>query len=126
MAKQKAKVEHAEVVSRFSVRLKELRRSRGLTQAQLAREAHVTPGYVWRLESGGAAPGIDLVERLASALGTSIHDLVPIDHPPETLPFLQGLAKKLFEDLMATASREDLLMLCPLFARLAESPTRRR
>src|SRR5205823_8138284 len=60
MAKRKPRIQHAEVVGLFAARLREVRRSRGLTQAELAQRATVTASYVWRLESGGAAPGIDL------------------------------------------------------------------
>jgi transcriptional regulator with XRE-family HTH domain len=127
MAKKKAKqIEHAEVVQRFAARLREVRSSRGLTQAELARAAHVTASYVWRLESAGAAPGIDLVSRLAAALGTTVHDLLPATESVETLDLLRERAKTLFDGLLQTADRETLLMLCPLLARLGESPTRRR
>jgi transcriptional regulator with XRE-family HTH domain len=56
MAKRKTRVRQAEIVGLFASRLRELRHSRGLTQAELARQAHVTVSYIWRLESGGAAP----------------------------------------------------------------------
>jgi transcriptional regulator with XRE-family HTH domain len=127
MAKKKTqKIEHAEVVQRFAARLREVRSSRGLTQAELARAAHVTASYVWRLESAGAAPGIDLVSRLAIALGTTIQDLLPATESLETLNVLQERARTLFDGLVKTADRETLLMLCPLLARLGESPTRKR
>ncbi len=128
MAKKKAKkeIEHAGIVLRFGARLRELRNSRGMTQAELANQAHVTASYVWRLESGGAAPGIDLVDRLAIALGTSAADLLPVAEPPDGLPVLREQARKLFESLMSEGDRETLLLLNPLMARLLESPTRRR
>ena len=97
-----------------------------MTQAELAAKAHVTASYVWRLESGGAAPGIDLVDRLAVALGTTAADLLPVAEPPESLLVLQEQARKLFESLMSGGDRETLLLLNPLMARLLESPTRRR
>jgi transcriptional regulator with XRE-family HTH domain len=128
MAKKKAKkeIEHASIVLRFGARLRELRNSRGMTQAELARQAQVTASYVWRLESGGAAPGIDLLDRLAVALGTTAADLLPVAEPPDSLPVLRDQARKLFESLMAEGDRETLLLLNPLMARLLESPTRRR
>ena len=61
MGKRKTRIQHDEIVQLFAIRLKELRRAAGLTQAELARKAQVTTSYVGRLESGGAAPGIDLV-----------------------------------------------------------------
>ena len=126
MAKKKTQIRHAEIVGRFGARLRELRRSRGLTQAQLAHEARLTASYVGRLEAGGASPGIDLVQRLADALDTTIHDLLPTEKSPDTEPALKQRAKELFDDLLKSADRETLLMLCPLLARLGESPTRRR
>jgi transcriptional regulator with XRE-family HTH domain len=126
MPTKKPKIKQAEIVERFAARLKEVRRSRGLTQMQLAQQAKVTSSYVARLETGGVAPGVDLVQRLAEALGTTIHDLLPIGGPADTLSVLQERAKKLSEELIHSADRETLLMLCPLLARLGESPTRHR
>lgn len=126
MGKRKTRIQHDEIVQLFAARLKELRRSAGLTQAELARKAQVTTSYVGRLESGGAAPGIDLVGRLAKALGVTTHELLPAGAPPDTLEFLRQQARKLFDTLLQIADRETLLMLNPLLARLTESPTRRR
>jgi transcriptional regulator with XRE-family HTH domain len=128
MAKKKAKkeIEHAGIVLRFGARLRELRNSRGMTQAELAHQAHVTASYVWRLEGGGAAPGIDLLDRLAVALGTTASDLLPAAEPQDSLPVLKEQARKIFETLMNEGDRETFLLLNPLMARLLESPTRRR
>jgi transcriptional regulator with XRE-family HTH domain len=127
MAKRrKARVEQDETVRLFAARLREVRRSRGMTQAELSRNAHVTPSYIWRLESGGAAPGIDLVARLARALGTTSHELLPEASPPDTLAVLRDQARGLFDALLAAADRETLLMLNPLRARLVESSERSR
>jgi transcriptional regulator with XRE-family HTH domain len=125
MAKRKARIRHAEVVRLFAARLRELRHSRGLTQAELARQAHVTVSYIGRLEAGGAAPGIDLVDRLAHALGTTLADLLPTAASPDTLGVLQERARRLFEDLLRAADRETLQMLNPLLARLVEASGRR-
>lgn len=126
MAKKKTQIRHAEIVGRFGARLRELRHSRGMTQAELAKHSRITASYVGRLESGGAAPGIDLVGRLAEALGTSLHDLLPADASPDTEAVLRERAKNLADQLINGADRETLLMLCPLLARLGESPTRRK
>lgn len=128
MAKKKPRkeIEHAGIVLRFGARLRELRNSRGMTQADLAHQAHVTASYVWRLESGGAAPGIDLLDRLATALGTTAADLLTASEPPDSLPVLRDQARKLFEKIMVEGDRETLLLLNPLLNRLLESPTRRR
>ena len=127
MAKRrKERIEQDEVVRLFAGRLKEVRRSRGLTQMELSRQAQVTASYIWRLESGGSAPGIDLVARLARALGTTTHDLLPTTAPPDTSAMLLDQARALFDALLAAADRETLLMLNPLLARLVEASERRR
>jgi transcriptional regulator with XRE-family HTH domain len=125
MAKRTARIRQAEIVGLFASRLRELRKSHGTTQAELAREAHVTVSYVWRLESAGAAPGIDLVARLASALGTTPTELMPTAAPADALPVLQQQAAKLSETLLRRADRETLLMLNSLLACIVESLARR-
>jgi transcriptional regulator with XRE-family HTH domain len=123
--KRNVRIVQDEAVRLFAARLKEVRNSRGLSQAELGRRANVTTSYVWRLESAGAAPGIDLVARLAKALGTTTHDLLPASAPPETLTVLRDRAKELFDSLLEAADRETLLMLNPLLARLLESAGKR-
>lgn len=127
MAKRpKARIEQDETVRLFAARLREVRTGLGMTQLELSQRAHVTPGYIWRLESGGAAPGIDLVARLARAMGTTSHDLLPVAAPPDSTAMLRTQAKRLFDALLTAADRETLLMLNPLLARLTEATERRR
>lgn len=127
MPAKKPKVRQAEVVQAFAARLRELRTARGMTQAELARAAHVTVSYVWRLEAGTSAPGIDLVQRLAAALGTSMADLLPEAAPPQDqLAVMQQRSRTLFESLMSIADRDTLALLNPFMARLMEAPRRRR
>lgn len=118
MANRQAKAEHSEIVQRFAARLREVRLYRGMTQWELAREARVTLSYIGRLENGGSAPGIDLVDRLARALGTSISDLVLDDVSPESSDALTERARRSFEALVDGADRETLSILNPLLARL--------
>ena len=122
-AKRKRTIDHAQAVKRFAGRLRELRSSRGMTQAELARRADITTSYVWKLESAGAAPGIDLVDRLAAALGTTSHDLLPLSDRPDTTAALKERARGLFDALLSAADHETLLMLNPLLAKLTESVT---
>ena len=126
MPTRKPRVRQAAIVQAFAGRLRELRRSRGMTQAELARQAHVTVSYVWKLEAGNSAPGIDLVERLAKALGVSVSEMLPETSPPQTMAVLREQAQRLTGSLLETADRETLLMLNPLLARLLEAPSRRR
>ena len=92
-----------------------------MTQKELAQLAQITPTYVWRLETGKAAPGIDLIERLAKALQSTIADLIPDTESLQTEKLLRQQARKRFEELLDNASNETLLMLNPLLARLCDS-----
>lgn len=69
----------------FAERLRELRRSRGMTQAELARRADVSVTHLSELENADIAPGIDLVDRLARALGAAPAELLPSAPPVEAL-----------------------------------------
>lgn len=53
-------------------RLRELRRSRGVSLADLARDTNYTPGYLSQLESGASIPSISALATLAAALGSSM------------------------------------------------------
>jgi transcriptional regulator with XRE-family HTH domain len=124
MGKRKTK-KRDPVVGRFAQRLRELRVLRGITQADLAASAEVSVSYVSELESGDTSPGIDLVARLAKALGTTLGDLLPGNDAPESLDELKERSRRAFEELLKTADREALLTLAPILALLIESSGRR-
>ena len=114
-------IEHDAIVGRFAARLRELRHARGMTQTALAEAAQVTSTYIGRLENGGAAPGIDLVARLAAALGAELAELLPTTDPPDPVEVLRTQAQRLFDGLPTAADRETLQLLVPFLARLGES-----
>ena len=121
MAKRKKqKIAQAESVRLFAGRLRQVRLSRGMTQAELAHRARVSEAYIGRLERAEGAPGIDLVDRLATALGTTSADLLPTSSPPEMEAVLQDQARHLFESLLRSADRDTLALLCPLLRLLIE------
>ncbi len=96
MPKRKTQIQQAQIVSRFATKLRELRLTRGMTQTELGKAAHVTGSYVGRLEAGATSPGIDLLERLAIALGTTTNDLLPPSNgttSSDSLPILQSRAR---------------------------------
>ena len=126
MGKRKTRVSQPAVVSRFAARLRELRRSRGLSQAELAHQATLTPTYITRLEAGLSSPQLDTLDRLATALGVGVTDLLPASAPANPTDVLRSQARRLSEALIDAADAETLQMLCPLLARLAEAPARSR
>jgi transcriptional regulator with XRE-family HTH domain len=119
--KRNVRIIQDEAVRLFAARLKEVRLARGLSQAELGRRANVTASYIWRLESAGASPGIDLVARLAEALGTTSHDLLPASQPADSMPQLRDQVRKNVESLLYKADRDMLLMLDQLLVRLSTS-----
>jgi DNA-binding XRE family transcriptional regulator len=58
-------------VDDFTIRLKALREKAGLTQAQLAQKAGLSPQAIAALEQGTRGPTWETVRRLAMALGVS-------------------------------------------------------
>src|SRR5689334_2386475 len=116
--KRKVKIEHDEVVKRFAARLRELRVERGMTQAEVARRAKVTTTYVSKLESAGAAPGIDLVEKLATALGVGITDLIPSPTTADPSAVSREQARDLFDTLLTLADQQTFALLNPFLALL--------
>jgi putative transcriptional regulator len=53
-------------------KLQELRKAKGLTQKQVAKEWEVTPDYVSMLERGDRTPGFLLSRRIANFYNTSV------------------------------------------------------
>ena len=66
----------------FGAFLSRIRKARGLTQAGLAEQLHVTDKAVSRWERGIGLPDINTLEPLADALGLSLSDLMHC-HDPE-------------------------------------------
>lgn len=61
----------------LSERLRSLMKERGYTQARLGKEAGVSRTYIWQLlNQPDKSPGVDVVGKLAAALGCTIDDLV--------------------------------------------------
>jgi transcriptional regulator with XRE-family HTH domain len=123
--KRKTKIEHEVIVERFARRLRELRVGLGMTQAELARRAEVTTTYVSKLESAGSAPGLDLVEKLATALGVGTTELIQIPHPDDASAVAREQARELFESLLKIADQQTFAMLNPFLALLVESSGKR-
>lgn len=67
----------------FGAFLAQTRKVRGLTQADLAEQLHVTDKAVSRWERGIGLPDINTLEPLADALGLSLSDLMHCRDPQE-------------------------------------------
>ena len=64
------------------LRLREVRESRGMTQAVLASLVGVGQGYISALENGNFTPSFEVLIKLARALDCSLDELVDRDATP--------------------------------------------
>jgi ribosome-binding protein aMBF1 (putative translation factor) len=65
-------------MTRLGLTVKRLRRRRGLTQIELAKKARLSQSFLSELETGTKVQAqIQLVARLARALGVALTELVP-------------------------------------------------
>jgi len=58
----------------FGIRLKSVRQAQNLTQEQLANQVDVTIETISFIERGIHSPRFDLLEKLAKALNTPVHE----------------------------------------------------
>ena len=100
---------------KFGAFIAEMRKARGLTQAALAAQLHVTDKAVSRWERGLGFPDIGTIEPLAAALEVSVLELMRSERLPEgavsneeaseaitdTLTFAQQRRASLFFDITA-------------------------
>lgn len=126
MAKRKTRIRQAQIVQQFAARLREVRQAKGMTQAELARQAHVALSHLSKLENAEAAPGLDLLDRLARALGTTVTGLLPPPAAPETAEAHRELVRRLFDGFVSGAGSETLAVVEGLLTRLAESASSKR
>jgi len=59
----------------IGVRIAELRKSRGLTQEQLAGTMEISPKYLSSIERGKENPTLDTLIKLSESLGVNIEDI---------------------------------------------------
>ena len=56
--------------------IRSARTERGITQLKLALMTGVSRSYLWKIESGTADVGIDVIIRIAKALDMPVRDLI--------------------------------------------------
>jgi transcriptional regulator with XRE-family HTH domain len=85
----------------------------------------VTATDVSKLESAGAAPGIDLADKLATALGVNLADLFPLPLKGDPATVSRAHARHLFDALLKSADQQTFALLNPFLALLVESSGKR-
>lgn len=77
-------------------RITEARESQGLSQAELAEKAGVTPAAISQIEKGHRVPTIPVLRRIVSVLGVTIDYLTGKTDQPELEDMLQYEDAKTF------------------------------
>jgi len=75
----------------LGVRIKRLRHLRGLTQHELATMVGVSPGYIQALESNKRTGSLELMRKLADALGTDLSSLLDEAQRKQSKVYLDDL-----------------------------------
>lgn len=65
-----------DVRERIGLNLQRLRRERGLSQEELAHRANIHQTYLSGVEQGERNPSVNVLQRVAEALGIDIGELV--------------------------------------------------
>lgn len=103
--------------------LRETRRERGLDQAELARRAGTTQGYISRIERGSVSPTLRTLERLLHAMGRRlVADTEPLEPGNASVAQLQAD----FRELSAAARLEQAMELSAFLTRVAAATPPRR
>jgi len=85
------------LAKRLGARIKALRKSRGLSQEQLAEKTGITPKYLSRLEVGQQNPSIETLAKLTEALDVELWELCDVGHE-ETQKELQETLRKIIHE----------------------------
>jgi len=125
MARTK-RIEQDPIVKIFSQRLKSFRKKRGLSQMHLALRAKITLSYAGKLERGESAPGIDMLSRIAQALGISPAELLgEVETERDSLAVVRDQIQKHCRRLVGRQDEEALNAISVVLA-LADNALARR
>ncbi len=90
----------------LGARIKELRKSRGLSQYQLSEKIGIDAKHLSRIEVGNSYPSMDTLERISQALGVEMKDVFEFDHDVTRA----GLLKHI-KEMLKEASPGDLKLI---------------
>lgn len=65
----------SEIRKQFGKRLRKLRKSKGLSQEELSKQAGFDRTYVGKIERGEKSPSLETMEKLAGALDIKVKNL---------------------------------------------------
>lgn len=98
-------------------RLRQRREEKGINGVDLSRRANISKGFLSEIESGRAPrPSADVLFRLATALGTTVADLLEkeVQRPALTIP---PSLKQFLDEAKEPIPQEDIEMLAGIHFR---------
>ena len=95
-------------------RIKELRKSRGISQDQLAERVDIDPKHLSRIEVGRGYPSLDTLEGIAHALDVEVKDFFEFTHLREDASLVEEITGMLKE-----ASEEKLRLILKVVRAIA-------
>jgi len=107
----------------LSVRIAELRASKGLTQLQLAKVGGLEVQYLRKIEQADRAPSLKTLVALAAGLDTRLAELFNFDGREIGSPRTEVQLLRL-RSLMAQVPEDDVKLLNKMAERLAAGPVR--
>lgn len=69
----------SETLNKFAIKLRKLRKERGLSQEALALMCDIDRTYVGRVENMKRNPSLEILAKLADGLGIKLSELVDFD-----------------------------------------------
>ena len=82
----------------IGLRMKELRKRKGLSQEKLAEKADTSPNYVSRLERGTENPTLDMMIKIETALDIELWELFDYRHKMP-MKDLKNIVKRVTQDI---------------------------
>ena len=83
----------------LGVRIKELRKTRGLSQERLSGKIDIDPKHISRIESGRSFPSLGTLEKLANALQVDLKDFFEFVHEAKNTRELKEIINNLLKEV---------------------------
>ena len=99
-----------DLLRRLGRRIKEIRKTRGMSQEALAERIEMSPQYLSRIEGGAQSPSVEMLTKLADSLEVEVWELFDFGYP-ETVKELRGAVRKVAQG----ADEEQLRLALKVF-----------
>ena len=84
-----------EIIFQIGNKIKEIRKKRGLTQAELAEKINVDPKYISRLETGNSTPSIPTIAKISETLDVEMFNFFIVETDKKKNQLIELISSKL-------------------------------